>query len=96
MVFNINFNNLNFETQQDILDFVKDSLLDNFEQEAKQKNKTLEKLMWEDYSLDFELSEEEKKKYFKVSLNDFLEEKAMERINKAFENLLINVETYEK
>lgn len=96
MIFNINFNQLNLETQQEVLDWVKGSLLENLQQEAKQKNKTLEKLMWEDYSLDFELLEEEKKKYFKVSLNDFLEEKAMERINKAFENLLINVETYEK
>ncbi|MCM8811391.1 MAG: hypothetical protein NC917_07100 [Candidatus Omnitrophica bacterium] len=91
MIFNINFNNLNFETQQEILDWVKKSLFDNLQEEAKEKGKTLQQLLWEDYSMDYEFNEKEKEEFFKTSLDNFLEEEAMKKIYNAFKNLKVEI-----
>jgi len=84
MEYTIYFTDLNYNTQQDIIEEIKKRLKEQLEEEAKEKNKSLERLMWEDYDLDYELKEEDKKKVFYLSLDEFLQEKAENIINTQF------------
>lgn len=78
--FTIQFNDLNDRKQEEMLTAVKAKIKEELEEEAKEKGKDLKKLLWEEYGMDYYCSEKEKEEFFAVSLDDFLEEKAKERI----------------
>jgi hypothetical protein len=93
MEYFLGFNNLNYETQEEILTELKKRLMEKLEQEAKEKEKTLKQLMWTEYDLDWDIENQaDKERFFELSLDEFLEDQAKDIINRTFKHLSVYFE----
>ncbi len=72
----LTFHDLSFEKQAELIINLKRLLKERYEQEAKEKKKSLKELLWEDYLLDYKFEDEEKEEMFDRSFDFFLEEEA--------------------
>ena len=89
ITFNLDFQDLNTEKQFEILEKVKEQILENFKDEAKKKGITLKELMinpkYYDLMSDYDnLNEKDFETFYNLELDEFLEEQANEFIRDNF------------
>ena len=73
---------MNFSAQQEILTNVKESVRSFLEDEAKEKNISIKKLLTSKEGYDIDDDE-----HYKMAEDEFIEELAMRKINTVFKNL---------
>ena len=89
ITFNLDFQDLKTEKQFEIIERVKEQILENFKDEAKEKGITLKELMvnpkYYDIMSDYEnLNEKDFETFYNLELDEFLEEQADEFIRDYF------------
>jgi len=78
---NIYFKDLSFEKQEEIRGWIKEEVIQDLNNEAMEKGKTLNELLEEDYDLGYDLSEEERKKHWKILVENFLDEQIENKLS---------------
>jgi N-acetyl-anhydromuramyl-L-alanine amidase AmpD len=78
---NIYFNDLNFEKQEEIRGWIREEVIQNLNNEAMEKGKTLNQLLEEDYDLGYDLSEEERKRNWQILVENFIDRMVEDRLS---------------
>lgn len=95
--FQIYWEDLSYEKQQDILETLKRYKLEDLKEEAKEKAPEMsfkDFMMYFDHGYDLcwdFKTKEEKEKYFESELDEFLEQLAMDRIKSGFKYLSVEL-----
>ena len=89
ITFNLEFEDLSLEKQTEILERIKEQVLENLKNEAKEKGITLKELMvnpkYYDLMSDYEnLNEKDFETFYNLELDEFLEEQAYRFIKDNF------------
>jgi N-acetyl-anhydromuramyl-L-alanine amidase AmpD len=78
---NIYFNDLNFEKQEEIKGWIREEVIQDLNNEAMEKGKTLNQLLEEDYDLGYDLSEEERKRNWQILVENFIDRMVEDRLS---------------
>jgi len=78
---NIYFNDLNFEKQEEIRGWIREEVIQDLNNEAMEKGKTLDQLLKEDYEMGYDLTDEEKEKYSRILIENFIDRMVEDKLN---------------
>jgi len=78
---NIYFKDLSFEKQEEIRGWIKEEVIQDLNNEAMEKGKTLDQLLKEDYDVGYDLDEEEKKRNWRILVENFLDRMVEDRLS---------------
>ena len=78
---NISFRDLNYEKQEEIMGWVREEVMQDLNDEAREKEKTLDKLLEEEYDLGYDLSDEERKRNWQILVENFIDRMVEDRLS---------------